>query len=206
MKENMPHNSRKTANEELPIEYHPLQPFLPETTRVLFLGSFPPQQKRWCMPFFYPNYINDHWRIMGSVFFNNRNYFVDEANKSFVLERIKPFIQTQGIGYYDTATAVRRLKDNASDKYLEVVIPTDVKALISPLHSLRVIAVTGERAAETLCSLFGIEVPKVGTYKDIGSEGGTVVYRLPSSSRAYPLAYDKKVEAYRQMYQFAGML
>ena len=37
------------------VEYHPLLPFLPETARVLFLGSFPPPQKRWCMPFFYIN-------------------------------------------------------------------------------------------------------------------------------------------------------
>jgi hypothetical protein len=32
------------------------------------------------------------------------------------------------------------------------------------------------------------------------------LYRLPSSSRAYPLAFGKKAEAYRQMYIFAGIL
>ena len=29
------------------------------------LGSFPPQQKRWSMAFFYPNFQNDMWRIFG---------------------------------------------------------------------------------------------------------------------------------------------
>lgn len=200
------HKQPESAERELPIEYHPLQPFLPEKTRILFLGSFPPQTKRWCMPFFYPNYINDHWRIVGSAFFNDRNYFVDVANRTFLLERIKPFLNQQGIGYFDTATAVRRLKDNASDKYLEVVIATDIQALIAPLNELRVIAVTGERAAETLCSTMGIATPAVGNHVALGGERETVVYRLPSSSRAYPLAFDKKVEAYRQMYRFAGLL
>ena len=38
------------------IEYHPLKPFLPPNAEVLFLGSFPPPKKRWCMDFFYPNF------------------------------------------------------------------------------------------------------------------------------------------------------
>ncbi len=83
------------------IEYHPLFPFLPENTKVLFLGSFPPQRKRWSMDFFYPNFINDHWRIMG------------------------------------------------------------------------------------------LRLP--------------ILYRLPSSSRAYPLSLDKKAEAYRKMFETAGL-
>ena len=45
------------------IERHPLKPFLPENAKVLFLGSFPPPKKRWCMEFYYPNFLNDHWRL-----------------------------------------------------------------------------------------------------------------------------------------------
>ena len=61
---------------ELPIETHPLQPFLPENAKWLFLGSFPPPQARWSMLFFYPNFINDFWRIMGYLFFDDREHFV----------------------------------------------------------------------------------------------------------------------------------
>jgi hypothetical protein len=46
--------ARSTAE----VEYHPLRPFLPKNCKVLFLGSFPPQRKRWCMDFYYPNFIN----------------------------------------------------------------------------------------------------------------------------------------------------
>ena len=39
---------------------------------MLFLGSFPPQPKRWCMPFYYPNWLNDFWRILGLIHFPER--------------------------------------------------------------------------------------------------------------------------------------
>jgi len=189
------------------VEYHPLRPFLPENARVLFLGSFPPQRKRWCMDFYYPNFINDHWRIEGAVFFGDRNHFVDNEHKCFRIDDIVAFCQEKGIAFFDTSTAVRRLQDNASDKFLEVVEATDVRALIARLPHLRAVVTTGEKATETLCRSLSIPtMPKVNTYVDIpdvkAQDGEQIVlYRLPSSSRAYPLAFDKKVEAYRQMFE-----
>ena len=187
------------------IEYHPLVPFLPEHARVLFLGSFPPQRKRWCMDFYYPNFINDHWRIEGQIFFGDKNHFVDVENKRFKLDEIVSFCRERGLAFFDTSTAVRRLQDNASDKFLEVVEPTDVNALLQQLPHLRAIVTTGEKATETLCRYFCIaEVPKVNTFVKVplpfgdGNRGeALLLYRLPSSSRAYPLSFDKKVEAYR---------
>ncbi len=61
------------------IEKHPLAPFLPEGARILMLGSFPPKKERWSMEFFYPNWINDMWRIWGLIFFNDKEHFVAEG-------------------------------------------------------------------------------------------------------------------------------
>ena len=193
------------------VEYHPLVPFLPEQAKVLFLGSFPPQRKRWCMDFYYPNFINDHWRIEGAIFFGDRNHFVDEKAKRFKLEEIVMFCQEKGLAFFDTSTAIRRLQDNASDKYLEVVEPTDIHALLSRLSHLRGIVTTGEKATETICTTLSIPaMPKVNTFVPIpetrNDDGRPIVlYRLPSSSRAYPLAFDKKVEAYRRMFEFTAL-
>ena len=193
------------------VEYHPLKPFLPAHAKVLFLGSFPPQRKRWCMDFYYPNFINDHWRIEGAVFFADRHHFVDEAKKCFKLTDIIAFCQEKGIAFFDTSIAIRRLQDNASDKYLEVVEATDIKALIAQLPQLRTIATTGEKATDTLCTTMGIPAaPKVNScipIPHIHNRNGEqiMLYRLPSSSRAYPLAFDKKVEAYRQMFAMTSM-
>ena len=200
------------ARSENGVEYHPFRPFLPENGRVLFLGSFPPQRKRWCMDFFYPNFINDHWRIEGEVFFGDRQHFVRPDVKAFDLERIVSFCEGKGIAFYDTAAAVRRLRDNASDEFLEVVEPTDVRALLRELPQCVAIVTTGQKATETLCQYFNVkECPKVGTFVAIpnvfNGEGRQVhLYRLPSSSRAYPLAFERKVAFYRQMFAFVGVI
>ena len=188
------------------VEWHPLRPFLPESARVLFLGSFPPQRKRWCIDFYYPNFTNDHWRIEGLVFFGDPMHFVDQAARRFKKDDIEAFCLAQGIAFYDTATAIRRLKDNASDKFLEVVEPTDITALLRQLPNLQAIATTGEKATATICATLGIaETPKTGTSVPIPSiynkDGEQItLYRLPSSSRAYPLSLEKKAEAYRRMF------
>ena len=200
-------NTANIARSTDKVEYHPLVPFLPETAKVLFLGSFPPQRKRWCIDFYYPNFINDHWRIEGEVFFGNRNHFVDEAAKRFKLAEIVSFCEEKGLAFFDTSTAIRRLQDNASDKFLEVVEPTDIRNLVARLPHLRTIVTTGEKATDTICHTLGIPTtPKVNHFVVIpgiqNHEGGEIVlYRLPSSSRAYPLAFEKKVEAYRNMYK-----
>lgn len=188
------------------VEYHPLRPFLPENARMLFLGSFPPQRKRWCMDFYYPNFINDHWRIEGQIFFGDKNHFVDLDAKSFKLDEIVVFCQEKGLAFFDTATAVRRLQGNASDKFLEVVEPTDIHALIRQLPHLQAIVTTGEKATETICAYFDIsESPKVNAsvvIPELFNRDGEqiLLYRLPSSSRAYPLSFDKKVDAYRSCF------
>ncbi|UPS43723.1 uracil-DNA glycosylase family protein [Prevotella sp. E15-22] len=188
------------------VEYHPLRPFLPENARVLFLGSFPPQRKRWCMDFYYPNFINDHWRIEGQVFFGNRNHFVDTNAKCFKIDEIVAFCKERGLAFFDTSTAIRRLQDNASDKFLEVVEPTDIPTLLQQLPLCRAIVTTGEKATDTICQAMHIPaIPKVNnaiaipeTYNSHGEQ--ILLYRLPSSSRAYPLSFDKKVEAYQRMF------
>ena len=200
-------NKENIARSRNGVEYHPLIPFLPTNAKVLFLGSFPPQRKRWCMDFYYPNFINDHWRIEGAVFFGDRHHFVDEEEKRFKLTDIIAFCQEKGLAFFDTSSAVRRLQDNASDKFLEVVEPTDIQALIVQLPQLRTIVTTGEKATETLCTTMMISsLPKVNTFvpvPDTYNQAGEqlVLYRLPSSSRAYPLAFEKKVEAYKRMFE-----
>ena len=182
------------------VEYHPLKPFLPANSKVLFLGSFPPPQKRWCMDFFYPNFINDHWRIEGEIWFDDRNHFVDLKRKTFKKDEIVAFLKEKGIAYFDTATAVRRLKDNASDAFLEIVEHTDIEVLLLQMPFCHAIATTGEKATAEVCAYFKTETVPSPNSQVVMREGLTL-YRLPSSSRAYPLAFEKKVEAYRKMFE-----
>lgn len=192
---------------EIEIEQHPLEPFLPGNARLLMLGSFPPQKKRWSMDFYYPNWNNDMWRIAGLLFFNDKTHFLNEKAKSFDKAGIISFLLEKGIALFDTATAIRRLQDNASDKFLEVVVPTDIEAMLRRLPACKAIVTTGEKATETLCAQFSLAKPKVGDFTEFVFEGRAMrLYRMPSSSRAYPLALEKKAAAYRIMYQDLLML
>jgi len=137
---------------------------------------------------------------------------VDVEAKRFKINEITDFCEKKGIAFFDTSTAIRRLMDNASDKFLEVVQPTDIPALLARLPHLKAIVTTGEKATETICASLQIpQMPKVNTFvsipNTINHEGTQIVlYRLPSSSRAYPLAFDKKVASYQQMFKYCHMI
>ena len=189
------------------IEKHPFEPFLPENARILFLGSFPPQPKRWSMVFYYPNSINDFWRIAGLVFFGERDYFCIPSEKRFDLEKIVSFCKGRGLAFYDTACAVRRLRDNASDKFLEVVTPADIPALLGKIPQCSAIVTTGEKATDTLAEACRCQKPAVGQSTPVTIAGRQVeFYRMPSTSRAYLLSLQAKAEAYRRLFLATGLL
>lgn len=195
-------------------EKHPLEPFLPEGAGILMLGSFPPKRERWSMDFFYPNWINDMWRLMGLIFFDDKDHFVvREADgtkmKRFDKERIVRFCRSKGIALYDTACEVIRLKDNASDKFLEIVTPTDLHALIAKIPRCKAIVTTGQKATDVMAATFGCKEPPVGGYTDImlsASGRHLRFWRMPSSSRAYPLALDKKAVYYKKMFDEENLI
>ncbi len=142
------------------------------------------------------------WRIYVILFFNDKNHFLNSTLKSCCREHIIDFLNEKGIALFDTASSIRRLQDNASDKFLEVVEATDVAALLRQLPECKAIVTTGQKATDTLRQQFEIEEPKVGDYSEFVFEGRAMrLYRMPSSSRAYPLALDKKAAAYRIMFQ-----
>ena len=191
-----------------PTERHPFEPFLPEGARMLFLGSFPPQPHRWCMPFYYPNWINDFWRIMGLIHFGDKDRFCIVGEKRFNEAAIRAFCTHEGLAFYDTACEVRRLKDNASDAFLEVVTATDIASLLLKMPYCNTLITTGQKATEIIAQTFRCPVPPVGGRIDLDipiPDSGWAFrsirfWRMPSTSRAYPLPLEKKAAAYRRLF------
>ena len=200
------------------IERHPLQPFLPSNAQILMLGSFPPPKERWCMNFFYPNPKNDMWRIIGLAFYGDKENFVEKGAKTAALkeqgaksgfryEEIVAFCKEKGIAIFDTAQAVIRLQGNAADEHLEIVEQTDIAALLQQMPLCHNICCTGGKAAQTLAENLHCAIPKVGEYIETDFVGRTIrFWRMPSSSRAYPLSLDKKTAVYRRMFETIGLL
>lgn len=198
------------------LERHPFPPFLPHDAKVLIMGTFPPKPIRWSMNFYYPNKTNDFWRIMGLIFYGDTEHFRDTATGGFHQTDIEQFLRDKKIALHDTGASVRRLKDNASDKFLEIVEPVNLDALLSVMPNCNFIATTGEKAAGVIASITQTELPKIG-------EVITTVYpypkadtylpprqlhitRMPSTSRAYPLKVEKKAEFYRNLFITSGIL
>lgn len=155
------------------------------------------------MEFFYPNWINDFWRVMGLIHFQNAQHFVVEGEKRFDRERIVEFCLAQGMGFYDTATQVCRMKDNASDDHLDIVKPTDIRALLTQMPRCHDIVTTGGKASEELQKQLGFPMPKIGEYAEGEVWGRTLRWwRMPSTSRAYPLKLEKKAELYARLNVF----
>lgn len=182
------------------IESHPLQPFIPEGARLLMLGSFPPARHRWSMDFFYPNFQNDMWRIFGLVFYGDKGHFVVNEERTFRREEIIRLLCREGIALYDTAIEVIRTQNTASDKDLQVVTPTDLDTLLQRIPMLENVVTTGQKATDLFTEHFQIAQPKVGGSVTFTFNGKELrLWRMPSSSRAYPMKVERKAEEYAKV-------
>lgn len=187
-------------------ETHPWDPFIPDGAKILIMGTFPPKPNRWSMDFYYPNKINDFWRVMGLIFFGCKDHFIDPSTGLFRLDDIKSMLTDKKIALNDTGAEVRRLKDNASDKFLEIVTPVDLKSLLEKMPYCHAIATTGEKAAGVIATLTDTPLPKMGQcIPSIYCGKDLNIYRMPSTSRAYPMALDKKASYYSEMFQTEGI-
>lgn len=192
-------------------ETHPFEPFLPQGARLLMCGTFPPAQSRWSMNFYYPNFINDMWRIFGLIYFGDKDHFVDKENKTFHESEIRRLLTMHHIALSDTGREVVRTRGNASDKYLDIRRHIDLAGMLLQLPDVKAVATTGEKAAGIIAELTGTPLPRVGEYEDCELQCGDTLrrfrhWRMPSSSRAYPMRLELKAEAYRRMLEDTGLI
>ena len=130
-----------------------------------------------------------------------------KRQRHFDRERIEAFCRERGIALYDTAEEVVRLKNNASDNFLQVVRPTDLAALLERIPECRTIVATGQKAAETLQQLTGCTELSVGGFAETEYAGRRLkIWRMPSSSRAYPRSVEWKAEYYRKVFSANGII
>ena len=147
------------------------------------------------------------WLIFGEVFFGDSQRLTDAENKTFRQQEIQALLEERGIAIFDTAVAVRRLSGNASDKDLEIVEATDIPSLLLRIPSCQDIVCTGQKSFSVLKEEFGAVVPDMGEYSNISiGDRSLRLWRMPSSSRAYPLPLTEKAKYYRDMMVKIGIL
>ena len=178
-------------------ERHPLKPFLPKGAKILMLGSFPPPMKRWKMPFYYPNFQNDMWRIMGIVFFNDPLHFINAEKKCFKQDEIIDFLTVKVIAIYDSAVEIERGNNDASDANLQVIERINLSEILAQIPDCKSIFSTGGKSAEIVADILGVKTPAVGEFVETVFSNRTIrLYRMPSTSRAFPLKIEVKAQAY----------
>lgn len=190
------------------FEDHPLEPFLPPNGTVLFLGSFPPPKARWSMEFFYPNPQNDFWRIQGLLHAGDAGLFIKESGKGFDCAKVRAYCEERGLGFFDTASRVCRLKGNASDEFLMILRPADILGMLEAMPLCRTIVTTGGKSSEEFLEIIrkegvvDVKAPPVGDCTDIHLHGRTVRWwRMPSTSRAFPMKLEEKASFYRRVFE-----
>ncbi len=150
------------------------------------------------------------WRIFGYLYYGDKLYFVDEAHKTYRLEALKHFLKERGVALYDTCLRIRRTMGTAADKDLEVIEPADLDEMLRALPECQAVVTAGQLATHIFCTHYGIEdvkKMKMGDYREFTFEGRVLrLYRMPSSSRAYPMQLEKKAEYYQQMLTDCGLL
>ncbi len=188
------------------IEQHPLEPFLPGNARLLMLGSFPPQKKRWSMEFYYPNWNNDMWRITG--FLSSMTRIICRQDEEGFLQRT-PHQFPAGKGYClvrhslcHPAPAGQCLGQvsGSSAAYGHSCPTAPDTAMQGYRHHRR------EGNGHAVHAVFHRQAQSRRLHG--------VSFRKPSDAplpdafflRAYPLALEKKAAAYRIMYQDLQML
>ena len=228
-KSNKSNKDKAVDNVETPeaateIESHPFEPVLPPDATVMMMGTFPPTSDKWAMRFHYPNFNNDMWRIYGGVFFDDVDYFRVGEEKRFDPEHIRAFMFERGIASCPTVKQAIRETGNASDKNLTVVTPVNLDGILLQVPKVTTLFTTGGKATEVLLNLLSeppikSKYPKTNQSMDYPYQWQSddaelsakpvnelTLYRLPSTSRAYPLALDKKIAAYKDFFKKVGKL
>jgi G:T/U-mismatch repair DNA glycosylase len=165
------------------------------------------------MDFFYPNWINDFWRIQGLNGFGDPRHFEKRGEKRFDLDRITEFCTSRGLAFFDTARKVCRLKGNASDEFLLILEPAPIISFLQSMPHCRTIVTTGGKASEEFLNIIREltssekatvisinKLPAFGERVSLSISGRDMEWRrMPSTSRAYPMPLQEKAAYYSKL-------
>ena len=155
---------------------HTFPIFIDKDSEILILGSFPSVKSREVM-FYYGHPKNRFYRVLGRLF--NEDYPVTAEERKVFLKRHK-------IALYDVIEECDI--EGSSDSSIKNVIPIDIASILSKYPNIKIIGITGNKAAYYFNRYL---INKVGNIK---------VVSLPSTSPANAkMSVDNLVEKYKEI-------
>lgn len=146
-----------------------------EHVRVLVLGSLPGEESL-ARGQYYGNPRNHFWRLMSAV--------IGAALVPLSYEARLEALLKAGVGLWDVVASASR--DGSLDGAIRGHSANDLRALAAGLPQLRAIAFNGGTSA------------RIGA-RQLGEEGGFARIALPSSSPAYTLPFEAKLERWLEL-------
>jgi len=151
---------------------HCFAPVTSADTRLLVLGSLPGAESL-ARQRYYAHPQNQFWRLIGAVIGLDLVPLDDEARLRALLEA--------GVGLWDTVAAATR--KGSLDADIRLHSASDLKGLVATLPRLRAVAFNGGTSA------------RIGRAQ-LGAAGDLDLIDLPSSSPAYTLAFERKLDSW----------
>lgn len=161
-----------------PAVQHCFPPVVRPDTRLLLLGSLPGTVSL-ARGQYYAHRRNQFWRLVGALIRAD----LPALPYSVRLEQL----QEAGIGLWDTVAAATRRGSLDTDIRLRTA--SDLPALVASLPALRAIGFNGATSA------------RIGR-RALGNPGELALVDLPSSSPAFTLSFEAKLEAWRALSPF----
>jgi hypoxanthine-DNA glycosylase len=153
-------------------------PVTDRSTRVLILGSLPGEESL-ARQRYYAHPRNQFWRLVGAV--------ADVELEPLGYEARLAALRARGIGLWDTVGAATRR--GSLDGNIRAVERNPLPALVDSLPALRAVAFNGGRSA-------ALGLPQLAGRMDLA------LLPLPSSSPAYTLSFDGKLERWMVLRPF----
>jgi G:T/U-mismatch repair DNA glycosylase len=76
--------------------------------------------------------------------------------------------------------------------------------LLADMPQCHTVATTGEKAASVIAEITGTPIPKMG--ECVRTDAGLEIWRMPSTSRAYPMRLELKADYYKRLFQSVGIV
>lgn len=150
-------------------------PVADSRTETLILGSLPGAASL-AAGRYYANPRNQFWRLLGAV-------IGSELDPLGYDDRLA-VLRSHGIGLWDVVGEAAR--PGSLDARIADAVPNDLAALAAALPRLRTVAFNGGTAARLGAPL-------------LAGHPGLRLLRLPSSSPAHAIPFDRKLEAWRAL-------
>lgn len=187
-------------------ETHPWKWYVPNNSKTLIIGTFPPVKRNWSYHFFYPNKQNLFWPVMSRLANKELTYFSGEA----AVQERKEILELLKVAVTDMGLEIGRKENSSLDEHLTAIEYMDIFKILDEHPSINKLIFTSSSGVVSASKWFteylkGKSIPHKFPkgLKPLRSEFKfekriiqLVILYSPSRRAANRISFEKLVEMY----------